>query len=464
MITPFNLYILNTPHDSWENCLIKELKEKGLLKKVIIQKAASESKQKFLNLATHGLDGEYKHVPEEIYNRLYTHLFEFIDMYSRVNLHNSGEYNELNIHQHLDHFNLMINYYYSVFTENDISLFIHNNSPHVGYDYIPNLLAEELGIQTLYLEQSNFPNKFFYYWKLKDYGQFDTTDKIFDFPEKIKLENKHEKDLPYMKSVRNNTFNFSSLLSLKKFNTELNNHLKEYQLIKDLIKSDYRGQAYSRYKLKKEYKRNRKGLAPKIDLDEPFIYFGLHLQPEKSTSSWGGKYADQALALEHLSAILPKDWKIYVKENPKQTYFMRNPEFFRRLERIPNLVMVSSEYNTYDLIKKSKINATITGSIGWESITGGKPAIIFGWGVWYKTLPGIYSFSFDLNLEKISTKKVSFTELQSQFNKLYGDKLAPGIILNEYYPSIYKDYDVEENNRQVSDSIEKIILSNFKNL
>ncbi len=330
----------------------------------------------------------------------------------------------------------------------------------MGYDFIPNLLAEELGIKTLYIEQSIIPNKFYYYWKFKDYGQFATSKKLFDHSENIKIENKFEKDLPYMKSVRKAGFNFSSIKSLRALNDELNHHILEYTLLKDLFKSNYRGQAYSRYKLKKYYKRYLQKLSNNIDLNQPYVYFGLHLQPEKTTSSWGGKYCDQALALEHLSTILPEGWKIYVKENPKQTYFMRNPEFFRRLERIPNLELVSPGFNTYDLIKNAKICSTITGTLGWESITGGKPVIIFGWGAWYKTLPGIHSFSPDLDLEKISSKNVNFELVQSKFNDLIG-KMAPGVILNEYYPTIYKDYDHKKNNITVTNSLEKIINSEF---
>ena len=461
MNKPFNLYILNTPSDTWENFLIKDFKKKGIIKNAIVQKAAGESKKLFLRLGIKGLKGEYKYIPQDVYSHVYSHLFEFIDMYSRVNLNNSGNYNELNIHQHLDHFNLILNYYYRVFTENNIDLFIHNNSPHVGYDFIPNILAEKLGIKTLYLEQSIFPNRFYYYWTYKDYGTFSTSGKLFDLPKPIKLEKKFEKDIPYMNSVPKDGFNFSKVKSFKDLNKEFDKNWIEYKLIKDFIKSSSRGQAISRYKLRKHYDKYRKSLSKDVDLNSPFIYFGLHLQPEKSTSSWGGLYADQALALEHLSSILPTNWKIYVKENPKQTYFMRNPEFFRRLERIPNLELVASSYNTYELIKNAKVCATITGTIGWESISGGKPALIFGWGVWYKTLPGVYSFTPDLDLEKISTMNVDFSELETKFYELV-KKLAPGIVLNEYYPSIYDQYNEEDNNKMVTKSIETIINSEIK--
>jgi hypothetical protein len=462
MNKPLNLYILNTPHDEWEDYLIKHLREKGIVNLAVVQKTVTASKKKFLNLGATGLEGEYQPIPVDIYNRLYEHLPKFIDMYSRVNLHNSVNYNEFNFHQYLDHFNLMINYYYGLFIDNEIDLLIQNNSPHAGYDFIPHILAKEMGIKTLYLGQTSFPNRFFHYWEFEDFGTFQTTKKLFEPQPQIKIENKYEKDLPYMKVNRRDGFKFSNIKGLSSLNMELSKYVPGFQMLKELTKSNYRRQAYYRYKLKQEYESNRKKLTNQVDLQQPFVYFALHLQPEKTTSSYGGKYSDQALALEHLSSILPKGWNIYVKENPKQTYFMRNPEFFRRLERIPNLKMVGPGFNTYDLIKNAKICATISGTVGWESITGGKPALIFGWGVWYKTLPGVYSFSPELDLEEISKQTVDFDELQAKFDELTA-KLAPGITLTENYPAYYKDYDAEENKVQVAKSLEKIIRSKFEN-
>lgn len=459
MNKPLNLFILNTPHDSWEKHLIREFKRKGIIKQAIVQKTVSESKKRFLNLGEKGLEGEYMAMPLALYDRLYEYLPRFIDMYCRVTPYHSGTYSELNFHQYLDHFNLILNYYYTFFIKNKIDLFIHNNSPHVGYDYIPNILAEELGIKTLYLEQTTFPNRFFYFWKFKDFGVFKTAEKLFE-TDPIKIENKFEKDLPYMnKKLLRKGFKFSNIKNFSSLNKEFTTYFPGYQFVKELFKSEYRGQAYYRYKLKKKYEENLKKLSSSIDLEKPFVYFALHLQPEKTTSSWGDQYTDQALAIEHLSSILPNYWKIYVKENPKQTYFMRNPEFFRRLERIPNLELVSPAYNTYDLIKKSKICSTITGTVGWEAITGGKPALVFG-RPWYKTLPGVYDFSPNLDLESISSKKVDFEKLQSEFNSLIS-KLAPGVIYNESYPRYYKDYNVEENNILVANTLETIIRTKF---
>ncbi len=98
MKKPLNIFILNTRHDSWEINLIKEFKRKELINTAIVQKTSQESKQIFLNLGSKGLEGNYNFVPNEIYDRLYDQIFIFMDMYSRVSLHNSGNYNEFNIH------------------------------------------------------------------------------------------------------------------------------------------------------------------------------------------------------------------------------------------------------------------------------------------------------------------------------------------------------------------------------
>ena len=62
---------------------------------------------------------------------------------------------------------------------------------------------------------------------------------------------------------------------------------------------------------------------------------------------------------------------------------MRGKYFFDRLKLIKNAVLVDSSYNTYDLISKSKFVATITGTAGWEAISGGENVLIFGL-AWYK--------------------------------------------------------------------------------
>src|SRR5690606_7150220 len=193
---------------------------------------------------------------------------------------------------------------------------------------------------------------------------------------------------------------------------------KYIRLLSELFHKANRSQAIYRFQLKKEFEKNKNALVTPISLEDKFIYFALHLQPEKTTSSWGGKYVDQVLSLEHLSEILPSDVKIYVKENPKQGYFMRGKYFYERIKRIKNVVLVPPDTNTYDLIKNSLFVSTITGTVGWEAISGGKNVLVFGWGVWYKKLPGVFSFDQGVSFEEVVNYKIDFSVLEQKLNDL----------------------------------------------
>ncbi|PVZ70209.1 capsular polysaccharide export protein, LipB/KpsS family [Pelagibaculum spongiae] len=147
-----------------------------------------------------------------------------------------------------------------------------------------------------------------------------------------------------------------------------------------------------------------------------FIYYPLHLQPEMTTSVMGGDYKDQMLSIEHLSRILPKGWKIVVKENPKQyyDYYYRGDEFFKRMHSIDNLIFVGKNIDTKWLIKKSCIVATITGTAGWESIRLKRPVLTFG-DAWYDGFPGVYKFNPKLNLKEISEEKINPDSIRKHF-------------------------------------------------
>ena len=89
------------------------------------------------------------------------------------------------------------------------------------------------------------------------------------------------------------------------------------------------------------------------------------MQPDMTTSSLGGRYSDQILAIEWLIKIIPNDCIVYVQESPKQTGKLRSPMFFHRLRRINNVKIVPSCASTHDLIDKAEFVATVTGTVGW---------------------------------------------------------------------------------------------------
>lgn len=441
-------------YQPWEKDLIEHFQFAGKWGKVIWTSPENPDKSHVDKNNMTDISGyKYNEVPLSIHEELYPYLYQFCDFYSRTSADGSQlMYDGKNIHDYSDIFNILISYYHNELKVNNISLLILFAAPHVGRDFVLYLVCKAMGIRTLIVEQSLFPNKFFFYFDQYDYGSFNTSKQLSPYEHKI-IENKFEKDLAYMNDYLKKRQQKESLS--KRINKYLEN---KKQLMKELKNPHKRRFAFLNYANMEEFAKNSSEIqTADFDMDVPFVYFPLHLQPEKTTSSWGGKYNDQALALEHLSQVLPADWKIYVKENPKQKkYFMRGRWFYKRLKAIDKVVVVDSKTDTYALLKKCKFVATITGTVGWESISGGKPALIFGWGVWYKKFPGIFQFGPDFNVEALLNYKIDHNELETKFSEMQ-TKMGTGVIYKGVYKQFVENYDEKQNLELITDSFDKIL-------
>lgn len=434
-----NVWILTNKND-WENSVAEYFKRENLWENVYI-KYRGQLEEQFID----------HYIPENIYDEIYKFLPQFIDMFSRNSNIDQNTYAELNYHDFLNIFNLYINYYYNTFLKNRITLFITNRAPHVGLDFIAYLVAEKMGIKTVIMEQSLFPNKFFLYSNHTDYGDFSTSKEVVNH-ENLVLKKDYKKDLFYMKIKK-----LSPVDKIKKSYVQN----KIVRLTRELISKNNRGQAFYRFYQNKMFEKNKNKYEQNVDLEnDRFVYFALHLQPEKTTSSWGGKYVDQLLAIERLSKKLPPNVKIYIKENPKQGFFMRGHYFYERLKKIKNTVLVPNDTNTYQLIEKSLFVSTITGTVGWEAISGGKNVLVFGWGVWYKKLPGVFSFDENFDFQTILDYKISHKDLESELNNIL-KKTGEGVVYTKGngYKSIVLGYSVEQNIKNLSSSLRKYLYN-----
>ncbi len=149
------------------------------------------------------------------------------------------------------------------------------------------------------------------------------------------------------------------------------------------------------------------------------ILFLLHYQPELTTIPLAKDYANQYLAIRQLSNLLP-DFSIMVKEHPvtftyrsKTTLAFRNSDFYRSLSSIPNVYLLSPDFDSLDLINKVDCVASIRGSVSTEAVLSGRKALIFSNSV-YSNCPGIFQIkagskrpdvlhflSSELNLSKV---------------------------------------------------------------
>lgn len=144
--------------------------------------------------------------------------------------------------------------------------------------------------------------------------------------------------------------------------------------------------------LKKEYER----VQTRPDFAKRFIYFPLQYQPEMTTSPLGGVFADQRLAIEILSATIPSDWMIYVKEHPMQWGIQgiaysdhRYAGYYAGIAAFENVAIIPIDADTHHLMNAAEAVATNTGTIGREAVLRLKPAIIFGH-PWYQQCPGLF--------------------------------------------------------------------------
>lgn len=129
-------------------------------------------------------------------------------------------------------------------------------------------------------------------------------------------------------------------------------------------------------------------------LNERYVVFFLHYQPERTTLPEGEIYNQQLLAIQNLRMILPKDIKLIVREHPstfrnKFIKKFRPDMFYNKISIMENVYLSSPLQDPFSLLDKSIFIATITGTIGVEAVIRGKCCVYFGNAV-YKNMPGTF--------------------------------------------------------------------------
>jgi len=355
-----------------------------------------------------------------------SHFFQFHDINSRRHYYVPGREAET-----INGFMLTFYALYRLLKEHDIKLVLHANIPHEGFDFILYQIAQFLRIKTVLCYQSLIENRFWLANTINDFGFFTQNPVLFE------REESHY-SLPqnwfYMAgSKRDAAYNMLDLFS-------------------EIVRRPYRlPLALVRYAYAWQFRVHVAALTQKRPAGEKYVYFPLHLQPELTTAALGDDYADQLLALERLSAWLPDDYMIYVKENPKQTEKQRGPFFYKRLAALKNVRLLARDENSVELIQNSIAVATITGTAGWEALFYGKPVIIFG-AAWYREFPGVYAFRSELDINDLLL--FAPCEHSALVNKLDEALQTAGKgVVDPAYAVLVKNYDPEINAKFVADSL-----------
>jgi len=209
---------------------------------------------------------------------------------------------------------------------------------------------------------------------------------------------------------------FSSVLSPNIFSK------KAYRFYINFPNIMRRASYYFRFNLPRAYQSLSLECVP--SMNRKFIYVALHLQPECTTNPVGEVFQDQVFLIQTLSDALPSDWVIYVKEHPFQWPYYgigfsedRYRSYYERIAKIPKVSLIPIKTRSLDLISKAQAVATVSGTVGWEAVLRGKPALVFG-NAWYQYAPGV------MRVRNVDDCRKALNLIQNNFSVSGKDKIA----------------------------------------
>ena len=261
-------------------------------------------------------------IEDVIYDRAHQYLYPFINIDNRWT-------QSTEICTYVHNFNRLFLIWYHIFKQYEIELILMGNAPHGAVPFMAYVVAKALNVKIIMTEQAWFiKNRFMCFRSINLLG-CDYLEKKLDFhAEMPQRMGGYQKTPFYMPSVPreilySGRFRLIPTLQAWFLNGAFVSKLKKHK--DDLFYKVIEKLAYRVIDicLNKRFKKHRNDQCMPFDKGKKYVYFPLHLQPEMTTDTLGGVYEDQLLALERLVQLLPEDWIVYVKENPKQTYYKR---------------------------------------------------------------------------------------------------------------------------------------------
>lgn len=265
-------------------------------------------------------------------------------------------------------------------------------------------VAKKMGIRTFNIDFPRIGNSIAI---TEDYRTLTGVDELFQSFQKNRGEEKYKQEaerfieqykktgslqLEYFETFMKNFQKPKRMLapknlfkSIKYFFTLTNNYHKNKEKFTYGMTDLHPGKFYL-YKMKERYRgwRGLQDLYSKPKEGEDFAFFPLHFEPELALLLLSPFYFDQLALIRCIARSLPVHFKLYVKEHPAMKN-KRPRSYYEELVKIPNVRLIDPKVKSFELIKKTKLVTTITGTVGWEASLLGKPVITFG-EVFYNSL------------------------------------------------------------------------------
>ena len=152
--------------------------------------------------------------------------------------------------------------------------------------------------------------------------------------------------------------------------------------------------------LKRKYRQSFLDRHCKTEInDEKFVFFPLHVSPERYVDISAPFFANQLEVIKNIAKSLPVDYTLYVKEHfAMVTRYWREIPFYKEILALPNVELIHPSVSSEEIIKKSSLVITITGTAGLQAAFYGKPSIIMAHVIYLEFLPFMYRIK---NLEEL---------------------------------------------------------------
>lgn len=303
---------------------------------------------------------------------------------------------------------------------------VFKSPPHHTFDFVLYTICRVYKIKTIMFERTiipcvTYPVSSYEFGSVEIRNFYNNSLKNHKESDNIDLSDSMS---TYLDNLRNCSFHNGmpqhlkyKLSVYKKHNSSIITWGKySYILCRDIIKGimlSYRKTQFLKRKYHKNIapfkKHNLKNyynnLVKPIDLNEKYIFIALQCEPERQVSPSGDAFANQYLVVDTLSKLVPDDWMLYVKEHVSQFRSYQNVEraknrvFYDYIASLRNTKLVSLDITSYELIDRSLACASVSGSVCWESVVRGKPALLFGYS-WYGDCHGVFRSHYIDELKK----------------------------------------------------------------
>ena len=397
----------------WEICYFIGSKQREKVLKLFPNAVFHSKAEIRKNIVPHGCEMvKPSPLDKPLLSSLSYHESIFLKMMDRQNYNSSMTY-----YYRISLYHSQIMYWKGVLEHFRPDVVVYRITPHVSHDYALYALCRIMNIPTVMFERTNLPG---YQYPIRS---FEEGSEVIKKAYTGALEEGNQQEVSLTPETLSHLQNLSKTYAEAmpfhlKYNLEIYKKSGDIggsvsillgaakNLVKAFLDNREDFDRIPKYKQKRyhenmgQFKRKKllahyNNLAKEVNLSVPYVFVALQCEPERSTCPAGNVFGNQYLMVDMLSKLVPQDWKIYVKEHVSQFKVYqaaeraKSIEFYNMIASMPKVELLPLAYTSFDLIDKAKASATVSGTVGWESVVREKPALLFGH-CWYQDCRGIF--------------------------------------------------------------------------